>query len=368
MRIGLDLRMLGGGSGISRYVSELTQKVLKEDKKNSYVLFFCQITPEIDRIYRPFGHEMVATGISHYSFAEQIRLPFIINKYRLDLVHFPHFNVPLLYRRKFVVTIHDLTHTKFPGRKKSHILHRLGYNLILINAIRSSTKIIAVSNSTKNEILEYFGKGLEKKIEVVYEGASETYSMMDKAEAFEKVSATWKINKRFLLYVGVWRRYKNLPNLAQAFDKIVEKHNCELVLVGESDPFYPEIKDQVFNIKNKDRVKALGRVNDNDLKLLYNAAELLVLPSLYEGFGLTPLEAAACGTPVACSDIPTLREIMGSAAEYFDPENVDNISEVISNLLNNPVRLEELANLGLSRTKHFSWTVAARKVLEIYSQ
>ncbi|HYE22474.1 MAG TPA: hypothetical protein VD998_02695, partial [Verrucomicrobiae bacterium] len=138
MRIGLDLRMLGGGAGISRYLQELSLQILKSDRRNQYVLIFRQITPQIDQLYRPFGHEMIATGIAHYSLMEQLYFPFILLKQKLDLMHFPHFNVPILYRKPFVVTIHDLTHTKYPGRKKARMIHRFAYNLILVNAIKSA--------------------------------------------------------------------------------------------------------------------------------------------------------------------------------------------------------------------------------------
>jgi glycosyltransferase involved in cell wall biosynthesis len=171
----------------------------------------------------------------------------------------------------------------------------------------------------------------------------------------------------FLLYVGVWRRYKNLPMLAKAFDKLAEQFDYDLVLAGEPDPFYPEIKEQVMGIKHKDRIRAIGRVNDADLKNLYNAADLTVMPSLHEGFGLPLLESAACGTGVACSDIPTLREVMGQAAEYFDPTNLDNMTDVLSELLSNHTRLEELANLALNRVKHFSWKQAAAETIAIYN-
>jgi glycosyltransferase involved in cell wall biosynthesis len=365
MRIGLDLRMLGGGSGVSRYVQELTTQILTIDKRNTYVLFFKEITAELDNIFRPFGHEMVATGIGHYSLAEQLRLPFLLSGYKLDLMHFPHFNVPLLYRGQFVVTIHDLTHTRFPGRKKSHLVHRLAYNLILTMAIRRAKKIIAVSNATKTEILEHF-VDVAKKITTIYEGVSSDYKMLHKDEAFAEVSKKFNITKPFLLYVGVWRRYKNLPMLAQAFDKLSETFDYQLVLAGEPDPFYPDIKEQVFSIKHKDRLRAVGRVSDKDLNLLYNAADLMILPSLYEGFGLTVLEAASAGTPVVCSDIPALREVMGQAAEYFDPNNLDNMTDVISQILEKPTRLEELANLGLRRVTHFSWKKAAEETINVY--
>ncbi len=364
MTIGLDLRMAGGGSGIGRYITELTHEILKNDKTNQYVLFFRDAEKSAD--YKSYGHKIVIADIPHYSVAEQTQFPAILNNENLDLVHFPHFNVPIFYTRPFVVTIHDLTHTLFPGKKKSRWYKRLAYSLVIRRAVKASKRIIAVSNSTKQAIVDYYGVPASK-ITVVYEGANPIYKMMDKAEAFMNVSNRFGITKPYILYVGVWRRYKNLPMLAEAFDRLLEKGlDFELVLAGEKDPFYPEIESQIFAIKSKAKVKAVGKVGDADLPLLYNGATLFVLPSLIEGFGLTALEASACGVPVACSDIPTLREIMGQGAEYFDPNNLDNMTDVIRGLLDNPKRLEELANLALGRSKHFSWKQAAVDTMEIY--
>jgi glycosyltransferase involved in cell wall biosynthesis len=366
MKIGIDMRMASGGYGISRYITELVQQILTVDKNNEYVLFFNELDDSLRGQYSRFGHKMVETKIPHYSFAEQLRLPGILRREKLDLAHFPHFNTPLLYGGKFVATIHDLTHTLFPGKKKSHWMRRLGYNLIMLNAIKRSRRIIAVSQSTKNEIREHFGTP-DQKIQVVYEGFNSMYQVMDRDQALAKVKDKFKITKPFILYVGVWRRYKNLPALARVFDRLVDSGlDIELVMAGEPDPFYPEIEGQVRSIKHKDRLKALGRVPDEDLKYLYNSCRLFAMPSLVEGFGLPPLEAAACGAPVAASDIPTLREIMGQGAEYFDPHNEDNMVDVLSGLLPNDHRLEELANLALARSKHYSWKTAAEETIKIY--
>jgi glycosyltransferase involved in cell wall biosynthesis len=366
MKIGLDLRMIGGGSGIDTYISELTHEILKNDKHNQYVLFFR--SDKLSEAYQSYGHKIVVADIPHYSLAEQTKLPGILAKENVDLMHFPHFNVPLLYRRPFVVTIHDLTHTLIPGKKKSHFFHRLAYHAVFRNAVSKAKKIIAVSQSTKNQITSYYSLD-PNKVQVVYEGFKQLYKMMDKEEAYNQVAAKFKVTKPYLLYVGVWRRYKNLPMLAQAFDKLKEQGlDLELVLAGEPDKFYPEIEQQVFAIENKAAIKAVGRVSDEDLKLLYNAAALFVLPSHMEGFGLTALEAAACGVPVACSDIPTLHEVMGQGAEYFDPENLENMVEVISGILNNRQRLEDLANASLSRSKHFSWKQAADETVKVYEE
>ena len=191
--------------------------------------------------------------------------------------------------------------------------------------------------------------------------------MIDKDRAYAEVSKKFGITKSFIMYAGVWRRYKNLPMLAQAFDKLRGRGlDFQLVLAGEPDKFYPEIKEQVLSIKYKADVKAVGRVSDEDLALLYNAATLFVLPSQMEGFGLTTLEAAACGTAIACSDIPTLREVIGQGAEYFDPNNLDNMTDVLESVLKNPKRQEELANLALSRSKHFSWKKAGEETINVY--
>ncbi len=366
MKIGLDLRMLGGGSGIDRYITELSHEILKQDKQNQYVLFFRD--EEKAAIYKQYNQKIVIADIAHYSVAEQLRLPGILKREHLDLMHFPHFNVPIFYKRPFIVTIHDLTHTLFPGRRKSHFFHRLAYHAVFNNAIRNSRRIIAVSQATKKQIVDYYSID-PHKIFVVYEGFNQIYKMIDKDEAFQQVAKKFGISRPFLLYVGVWRRYKNLPMLAQAFDKLKD-HGLEmqLVLAGEPDKFYPETEKQVLSIKNQVSIKRVGRVSDQDLKLLYNAAKLFVLPSLMEGFGLTVLEAAACGTPVACSDIPTLREVLGQGAEYFDPNNLDNMIEVLENLLQDEKKLEELANLALSRSKFFSWKQAAQETIAFYKE
>jgi glycosyltransferase involved in cell wall biosynthesis len=364
MRLGLDLRMIGGGSGLDRYMTELFHEILNQDKTNEYVLFFRNIAQA--ESFKTYGHKIVIKDVAHYSFSEQFIFPFVLMKEKLDLVHFPHFNVPLLYRKQFVVTIHDLTHTLIPGKKKSHFIHRIAYNLVFLNAIKSATKIIAVSNATKNSILDYF-KIDSNKITVVYEGFKQIYGVMDKDQAFNQISNRFGITKPYILYVGEWRRYKNLPQLALAFDELIKQGlDLEMVLVGKKDPFYPEIEEEIFSIKHKDRIKALGRITDEELKAVYNAATLFVLPSSMEGFGLTLLEAAACGVPITCSDIPSLREVAGQAAEYFDPNNLDNMIDVMKNLLNKPERLEELANLALARSKHFSWKKAAEETMEVY--
>lgn len=368
MKIGLDLRMLGGGSGISRYISALSHEILAKDKTNQYVLFFNRLDDQLRADYQKYGHKMVETNISHYSLAEQVKLVGVLNKESLDLVHFPHFNAPILYQGKFIVTIHDLTHTRFPGKKKSHILHRLAYSLTMRNAIQRSYRIIAVSQSTKNEILDYFNVPADK-ITVVHEGFTASYRVMDREEAQQKVKERFQIDRPFVLYVGVWRRYKNIPALARVFSRLVEGgRDLQLVLAGEPDPHYPEIAQQVMTVKHHRQIKAVGRVSDEDLNYLYNACRLFVLPSLAEGFGLTALEAGACGAPVACSDIPTLREVMGQGAEYFDPDNEDNMFDVINGLVGNSKRLEELANLALGRSKHFSWAAAAAETIKIYEQ
>jgi glycosyltransferase involved in cell wall biosynthesis len=366
MRIGIDLRMIGGGSGIDRYITELTHSILTLDKRNEYVLFFRGAEKATD--FEKYHHKVVIANIPHYSIAEQLKFPRILKKEKLDLVHFPHFNVPVFFRGNFVVTIHDLTHTLFPGRKKSHIIHRLAYRFIFRNAILKAKKIIAVSNATKQSILDHF-KVDGNKIQVIYEGFNAIYKMMDKDEAFEKVSNRFGINKPYILYVGEWRRYKNLVMLARAFDRLRAKGlDMQLVIAGKPDPYYPEIKEQVMAIKSKDELILPGRVTDEELYWLYNGAKLFVLPSLIEGFGLPPLEAAACGTPVACSDIAALREIMGQGAEYFDPHNLNNMVDILSSILRNDVRLEELANLALRRSSHFSWKKAGEETVNLYQE
>ncbi len=365
MRIGIDCRMAGTGEGIGRYVEELIKHLSEIDNENIYVLLFSESMLASKFQISNDKFQKIIVKSKYYSLSEQTYFIWELFKLKLDIVHFPSFNVPILYPGKFVVTIHDIIHHRFPGRKKSRFVHRLAYRLVIWAAIKRAKRIIAVSEATKRDILKVFHVGLEK-ITVIYEGAGLKLASINDTDAVLK---RYNIQKPFLLFVGVWRQYKNLPRLAAAFDLVRDKYSldCELVLAGKIDDFYPEIKNEILSIKNADYIRALGYVPEPDLAALYRAARIFVIPSLTEGFGLVGIEAQSSGTAVLASDIAVLREVLGSGALYFNPRNVEDMAEKISTLWQNEASLEDSRRAGRDNAARFTWTKTAEGTKMIYN-
>lgn len=310
---------------------------------------------------------MIKSQTKYYSFEEQTKFVWELKKLKLDVVHFPSFNVPMFYSRKFVVTIHDIIHHLYPGKKKSRWFHRLAYRLVINSAIKRASKIIAVSEATKDDVRKTF-KIDPLKISVIYEGVEERYGEKITNAKLQVIKEKYGITKPYILFVGVWRQYKNLERLALAFDILKEKgFDYQLVMAGKVDPFYPEIRQAVFGIKNNKDIKALGYVPDEDLPALYQSAKVFVLPSLVEGFGLIGLEAQASGVPAAVSDIPVLREVLGEGAVYFDPRNEDDMARTCHLVLDTESSVvKELVEQGRQNAKKFDWQQTARETLKIY--
>jgi len=370
MKIGIDARMYGAESttGIGVYINKLTDELFAIDKNNEYYLFlnepaFSRFIPPSDRIKK------VMAGCPWYSYSEQTRLPKILKAYNLDLVHFPHFNVPILYRDKYVITIHDITPKFFPGpRVKKSPFRKLAYNSVFTNAVKKAGQIIAISQHTKNNLIKHF-KATPEKIEVIYPGVDEKFKPADKEASFQTISKKYGVDKPFIFYIGVWRDHKNLPGLIKAFDILKTKNqNLQLVLAGRPDPRYPEIEKAITDSRfNADIIKP-GFIDQKDLPIFYNAAKMFVLPSFAEGFGLVAVEAAACGTPVAASKTTSLPEVMGDSAVYFDPKNHLEIAEKIDQTLNNNGLYQKLSKLGPILAKKYSWRNCSEKTLAIYKK
>jgi glycosyltransferase involved in cell wall biosynthesis len=368
MKIGIDMRMYGGGSGIARYIKELSLAILEQDKTNEYVLFLYKIDDSIKNQFSRFKVKLVETNAKHYSIREQTTFVRQLYKEKLDLVHFPHFNVPFFYRKPFVVTIHDLIHQRYPGRNKSRIFHRAAFRMIFSHAVKASKAIIAVSNFTKKEILEFYPE-VSKKVFVVYEAATGNLKIYEYTQAQNYVNKKFNVNSKYFLYVGVYRRYKNLSVLAKAFDLFCAKNfGFKLVLAGEPDPFYPEIQQEIRKINNRDRLIEVGKVNDEDLSHLYSAATAFILPSKTEGFGLILLEAAKYKLPIIASDIDVIKEVMGDSVIYFNLNSPNDLAEKMYSIADNPKINKLYAQKSDDRRKTYSWTKAGEETLNIYRQ
>lgn len=369
MRIGIDARMYGpeSSTGIGTYIKYLTDNLFLIDQTNEYILFmlepaYSNFIPPNERIKK------VKVKCRWYSFSEQIKMPAILLKNKLDLVHFPHFNVPIFYPKKFVVTVHDVTPKFFPGPQvKKSLIRKIGYNLVFTLGTKRAKKIITISNYTKDNLIKYFGIRPEK-IEVNYLGISQEFKIIQDQAILQTIKNKYIITKPFIFYVGVWRDHKNLTGLIKAFEilKSEQQLDYQLVLGGKSDPKYPEIMQAINDSKFKNDIITPGFVPDSDLPPLYNASKLFVLPSFCEGFGLVALEACACGVPVAASNTTSLPEILEDAALYFDPSKPEEIASQINKILTSPELYQDLKTRGLKQKEKYGWQNCAKKTLTIY--
>ncbi|MBI3231596.1 MAG: glycosyltransferase family 4 protein [Candidatus Doudnabacteria bacterium] len=368
MRIGIDYRMAGTqNGGIGRYVLELFKNLLRVDKNNEYYFFYNDyrfIEPLKIKI-EGFKINFIETNIQHYSLLEQVKFPFILGKYNLDLVHFPNFNAPIFYKRPFVVTVHDLIHHKLGGVKKTNLLHFSAYKTVIKQAILRARKIITVSNASKADILQEYPQTAEK-IRVVYEAASSFLKPSPRQVADFK--SKFYLDKPYFLFVGVLQRNKNLELLCRAFDLFLEdfRLNFDLVIAGKADPHYPEIKNQCLKIKNRNRLVFTGSLEEDDLSAAYAGAYAFVSASKFEGFGLPGLEAISFGLPLAVSNIPVFNEIYENGAIYFNPESSRDIAQCLSLLAQDRLYYMQLKQKAIARAKVFSWEKCAAETLEVY--
>jgi len=373
MKIGIDCRLYSPNyTGIGRYVYEMVKHLIELDQTNRYVLFFNQ--KEFDSFQVPNERwEKRLVNIPHYSFAEQWKFYRVLEDEKLDLMHFPHFNAPILYRRPFVVTIHDLTLHYYPYKEYSPKwslkkgLQILFYRFLVGQIVRNSRQIIAVSENTKRDILKEYSLPAGK-ITTIYEGVPDHFQKSDQ-EQISAVRQKFQISKPYLLYTGVWRSHKNLLNLLKAFKILIDQgQNIQLVFTGKKDPIYPEIPRLIQELRLEGRVVLTGFVSDAELIDLMSGAEVYIFPSLYEGFGLPPLEAMQLGVPVACSNTSSLPEVCGDAAVFFDPRNPEEMAEKIGILLKNPELQQEFIKKGEQNLKRFSWKRMTAQILDIYNK
>ena len=385
MKIGIDGR-LWNETGVGRYIRNLVKNLAEIDDKNDYVLFVRDpqkvkvgtsparnALPEAAASLQAGSHsdaggnfKIVKADIRWHSAEEQTVLPGILLKENLDLMHFPYFSVPVLYHRKFVVTIHDLIIDHFSTGQATTLplpfyrAKRIGYKLIMRQVAQKAAKIITVSNATKDEIMKLL-KVSSDSIVVTHEGVDSGLYSSSEHKRVEKFS-TGSNNTPYLLYVGNAYPHKNLERLIEAFSSVNKTSSAKLIFVGKEDYFYKRLKQQnlTSNIIFKDHV------SDEELRELYRNAKALVIPSLMEGFGLPALEAMANGCLVIASDIPALREVCGEAAIYVNPFDPKDLADKMESVLKHD--FSEKKTLGEKQAQKFSWEKMAKETLKIYQE
>jgi len=372
MKIVIDARMYGlEHAGIGRYILNLIKQLEKQDKKNDYYLLLRK--KYYQRLnFKNKKFNKIQADIPHYSIKEQLLLPQTIRKIKPDIVHFPHFNVPLFYQGKYIVTIHDLIKHQSKGKETTtrqasfYWLKYLGYQLATYSAIKRAHKIITPSNYWKKELIKKYNLKPSKVI-VTYEGAGEFLKKKTSLTP-EKALKKYGITKPFVIYTGSLYPHKNVLNLVKAIQLLnkEEKASPSLVIASARNVFLERFKKEVEEIKGLDIVLLAGFVPDEELIALYQEAEAFVTPSLLEGFGLPGLEAMAVGLPVVSSNASCLPEIYGEAALYFDPLNANQMAKRIKEAITNEKARENLKEKGLKQVKKYSWEKMVKETLAIY--
>lgn len=375
MRIGIDARFYGSvGKGLGRYVQKLIENLEKVDKVNQYFIFLLE---ENFQEFQPKNKNFkkVLADCRWYTFSEQIKMPQILNSYNLDVMHFPHFNVPIFYRRKFVITIHDLILLHFPTLKGTRLnpvfywIKFLAYKFTIGSAIKRSKKIITVSKFSKRDILDNYKYLKKDKVSVTYEACDLKSFKEEKSEKIENFLKKYGIIKPYLVYVGNAYPHKNLEGLLDSWNKFLKtkNDNLHLVLVGKKDYFYDRLEEKVLKAEIK-KVIFTGFVVDDDLDIIYKEAVAYIFPSLYEGFGLPPLEAMAQGVAVISNGHGCMREVLGQSAYYFNGKDNDSIVEAISKITQDEKLRNFLIKKGYQKVGFYSWKKMAKETLAIYSE
>lgn len=368
MHIGIDARFFGPfGKGLGRYTQKLIESLEELDTENRYTIF---LRKENFDDYKPkkSNFKKVCAHFEWYSLEEQTKWPQFLSRYKCDLVHFPHFNVPLSYKGRYVVTIHDLIILHFPTRRATtldpikYAAKQFAYKVVIKNAVKKAKKIITVSEFSKRDIVKHFNLD-KKRVIVTYEAAD---MKVQNSVEFQILKDKFNINKPYILYVGNAYPHKNIEKLVESFAKTSEKNpDVQLVLVGKMDYFYQRIK-QLVDDNNYKNIIFPGFVTDEELQALYENCRVYTFPSLYEGFGLPPLEAMAKGAPVISSREACMPEILKEGALFYNPYSVDDIEQKTEEILHNEEVRKDLIEKGSKVVSSYSWEKCGGDTLKVY--
>ena len=363
VRVAIDTRKLHD-FGIGTYVSNLVRGLARLDHDHEYTLI-CH--PEDVDFVKTLGANFHAwpDRSGNYSFREQFTIPLDVWRARPDLFHAPHYVLPPLTPGKTVVTIHDCIHLRFPQYLPNRAAH-LYARVFLSNAVTKAARIITVSEASKRDIIELL-HAPAGKVEVVYNGFDERLTSPS-AEDEARVRNRFQLDAPFVLYAGNIKPHKNVDRLIEAFARLRLRgmDNVKLLIIGDDISKFSNLRRLVHRHQLHQHVRFLGFVSTDTLAALYQLAQVFVFPSLYEGFGLPPLEAMANGTPVITSNVSSLPEVVDDAALLIDPLDAGSIADAMYRVLNEPDLRAELVRRGRERVKAFTWERSVARTHEIY--
>jgi glycosyltransferase involved in cell wall biosynthesis len=366
MRVAIDARKLHD-FGIGTYIRNLLRHLARIDAETEYVLLCHDRDMGVAADLGPNFRTVLETS-PNYSFREQVHVPWVLRREQPDVFHAPHYVLPTAIRRRSVVTIHDCIHLMFP----QYLPNRAAYGYAratMWSAAHRSDCILTVSEASKRDILHFFNLPADK-IVVAYNAIEERFWREPADEDIARVRERYQLDHAFILYVGNIKPHKNLVRLIEAFDGLrrLGFDDLKLLIIGDEISKLPALRRAVHGHKLHKHVRFLGYQPDDTLAVLYRLAALFVFPSLYEGFGLPPVEAMASGTPVVTSNVSSMPEVTGDAAVLVDPYDVESIVDGMRRVLTDPTLAAEMRRKGVLRAREFSWERSVAQTHQVYQR
>jgi glycosyltransferase involved in cell wall biosynthesis len=366
VRIGIDARKLHD-FGIGTYIRNLLRQLAHLDRATEFVLLS---RPDDVTSLSGLGENFraVAETAGNYSLAEQFKIPLALRREGVTLFHAPHYVLPPLVHCRSVVTIHDCIHLMFP----QYLPHKLAFGYArasIATASRRATRVLTVSESSKRDILRFVDLKPEK-IDVIYNSYDPQFAVEPLEDVVVRVRERYQLHDEFVLYAGGVKPHKNLERLIEAFHLVRNRglDHLKLVMIGDEISKYASLRRAVHRYQLHKYVRFHGHLSEDTLAVMYRLAGAFVFPSLYEGFGLPPLEAMASGTPVVTSNVSSLPEVAGDAAVLVDPYDPGAIADGIYRVLSDEGLRRSLREKGLARARQFSWETSVRRVRRIYQE
>lgn len=374
MRIGIDARpMVSEGTGVGSYTLNLIRNLGALDSKNRYTLFSSSFKDRIPfkSLRLPHNFELkdyrvpnrVLRGLWNYLSYPPVE----VFTGEIDIFHSPH-SIPIpIKKAKLIVTIHDLFFLKYPELVDRYV--REDHRRLSMGYLSKANKIITVSNSSKKDIIELL-KVDPDLIDVIYEGVDNTFRVIKDETSLKNIRERYKLPQKFILFIGTLSPRKNPNGLIEAIAELKKRglQDLCLVMVGPKGWRAEETLRLISKRNLEDCVRYLGYVPYEDMPFIYNISSLLVYPSLYEGFGLPPLEAMACGVPVIASNVSSMPEVLEDSALLVNPYDPYEIADSIENVIQNKSLRDSFIQRGLKKVKSYSWEDTAKRVIKIYEE
>lgn len=366
MRIAIDVRRLHD-FGVGTYVRNLLRQLARLDRDTEYVLLS---RPDDGDLAGELGanFRVVPEAAGQHSLREQLSVPLRLGRAAPNLFHTPHYLLPVLTPCRSLVTIHDCIHLIFP----QYLTSRLSYayaRAMFATAVRRASHILTVSEASKSDILRFCDVP-GSKVTVIHNAIDERFHRQPPEEEIVRVRERYQLHDRFLMYAGNVKPHKNLERLIGAFVLLRQEglDDLKLLITGSEVSRYSTLRRAVHRYNLHKHVRFLGYQSEATLAALYRLADVFVFPSLYEGFGLPPLEAMASGTPVVVSNVSSLPEVVGDAGVLVNPYDPRAIADGIRQVLTDRTLRDNLTSRGLVRARSFSWPASVRQIRRIYQE